>query len=163
MDILTELYSRLGGATSGSSITDTVADIYSSATDGIGMPSSGKRAYKFQPVTSPDKPTEVSPFHLLAGPTLFHNGTMSTRSANNLTVAGAGRIEVAAVDAAHLGIGDSATVRLTSTTASVTGTVKVSNRLQPGMLFAPNHFRDLNVNALLTGNANLVSVKVEKA
>jgi formate dehydrogenase alpha subunit len=88
---------------------------------------------------------------------------MSTRSANNLTVDGAGQIEIAAADASHLGIGDGSTVRLTSTTARVTGAVKVSDRLQPGMLFAPNHFRDLNVNALLTGNANLVSVKVEKA
>jgi formate dehydrogenase alpha subunit len=168
MDILTELYSRLGGTTSNSSITDTVADIYSSATD--GSEGKGKEpltfstsTFSFQPVTSPDNPTELSPLHLMVGPTLFHNGTISTRSANNLTVAGAGRIEIAEADAARLGIGDGATVRLTSTTAGVTGTVKVSDRLQPGMLFAPNHFRDLNVNALLTGNANLVGVKVEKA
>jgi formate dehydrogenase alpha subunit len=88
---------------------------------------------------------------------------MSTRSANNLSVAAEGYVEIFAGDATKLGIADGAPVKVTSSTGTMTGNARVSEKLQAGLLFAPHHFRDLNANALLEGNANLVGVKVEKA
>ena len=47
--------------------------------------------------------------------------------------------------------------------STLTAPARISTKLQPGLLFAPSHFRELNANALLTGGCNLVEVKVEKA
>jgi formate dehydrogenase alpha subunit len=120
-----------------------------------------KTGLSFTPITANTAaPVE---YQLLVGPIGFHNGTMSTRSANNLSVAAEGYVEIFAGDAAKLGIADGAPVKVTSSTGTMTGTARVSEKLQASLLFAPHHFRDLNANALLEGNANLVGVKVEKA
>jgi len=117
----------------------------------------------FVNVPSPPGPTaEEGVFRLLVGPILYHNGSTTTWSANNLTVAPEGYIEILAVDAERLGIVDGALVRVTSAAGSLTGKVRVTSRLQPGLLFAPSHFRSLNANSLLEGNSNLVSVRMEK-
>jgi formate dehydrogenase alpha subunit len=79
-----------------------------------------------------------------------------------LTVAPEGFIEIFAADAGRLGIGGGALVKVTSAAGSITGKARISSRFQPGLLFAPYHFRDLNANSLLEGNANIVSVKLEK-
>jgi formate dehydrogenase alpha subunit len=100
----------------------------------------------------------------LVGPIiLFHNGTTTTWSENNLTVAAEGYIEIFTADASRLNIEDGELVRVTSATGSITGKARVTGRLQPGLLFAPYHFRDLNVNSLLAGSANTVDVRVEKS
>jgi formate dehydrogenase alpha subunit len=118
--------------------------------------------YSFTPVAPSTLPAEVVEYRLLAGPILFHSGTTTTWSQNNLTVAPDGYIEIFTDDASRLGIADGELVRITSAAGSITGKARVTTRLQPGLLFAPYHFRDLNVNSLLVGSANLVGVRVEK-
>ena len=66
-------------------------------------------------------------------------------------------------DAAALGLVEGGAVKVSSAAGSLTAPVKISGKLQPGLLFAPVHFRELNANALLQGSCNLVEVKVEKA
>jgi len=119
--------------------------------------------YAFTPVTLLPLSPAAAEFRLLAGPILFHSGTTTTWSENNLKVAPEGHIELFTADASRLGITNGGLVRLTSATGSITGKARVTDRLQPGLLFAPYHFRDLNVNSLLDGSANLVDVRVEVA
>jgi formate dehydrogenase alpha subunit len=98
----------------------------------------------------------------LVGPIGFHNGTSTTRSENNLTVSGAGYVEIHPKDASLIGVAEGGAIRVSSGNGALTATVKVSDKLQPGLLYAPSHFRDLNANALLKGSCNVVEVKVEK-
>jgi formate dehydrogenase alpha subunit len=102
-------------------------------------------------------------FQLLVGPIGFHNGTSTTRSENNLTVSPAGYVELHSSDALALGVVEGGKVKVSSSTGQLTASARISGKLQPGLLFAPSHFRELNANALLQGGCNLVEVKVEKA
>ncbi|HEY6838296.1 MAG TPA: molybdopterin dinucleotide binding domain-containing protein [Geobacteraceae bacterium] len=93
----------------------------------------------------------------------FHNGTMSTQSENNLSVCPSGYVEISVADAKQLGVTEGMPLRLTSARGSVTGAAKVSGKIPAGLVFAPFHFREMAVSALLSGNTNIARVKVEKA
>ena len=101
-------------------------------------------------------------FQLLVGPIGFHNGTSTTRSETNLQVSPSGFVELHPSDAAALGVVEGGAVKVSSGTGALTAPARISAKLQPGLLFAPSHFRELNANALLQGGCNLVEVKVEK-
>ena len=119
--------------------------------------------YGFVTVAMPPvSPPEQGGFRLISGPILFHSGTTTTWSENNLVVAAEGYIEMFAADADRLGISEGETIRVLSGQGSISARVRVSSRLQPGLLFTPGHFRGLNANSLLTGNSNTVEVRVEK-
>ena len=164
-DILAEFNSRFTGDASFPSAAKVAVEIerlvplYASQAK---APYTVRGDYAFAPVVAGAGAAGDFGSRLLAGPILFHSGTTTTWSENNLTVAPAGYVEISREDAGKLGLGDGAGVKLTSAAGSITGPARVSDRLQPGLLFAPYHFRDLNANALLGGNANLVEVKVEK-
>jgi formate dehydrogenase alpha subunit len=176
-DILADLYNRLAFVRHAGTTADLLVEIgeniplYANSCeskDGRFTTAANEQdqirstGYAFTSVTAASLPADVEAFRLLAGPILFHSGTTTTWSKNNLTVAPEGYIEIFPVDADRLNIADGGLIRVTSTTGSITGNARVTSRLQPGLLFAPYHFRDLNVNSLLEGSANLVGVRVEK-
>ena len=79
--------------------------------------------------------------------------------------AGTGFVHIApghGADDYELGIANGGAVKLTTVAGSLTATAKVTERLQPGLLFAPTHFPEFPVSGLLAGNAATVAVKVEK-
>ncbi|HEY6007928.1 MAG TPA: molybdopterin-dependent oxidoreductase, partial [Geobacteraceae bacterium] len=178
-DILAELLTRMTGASHPSKVAEVTAELKEvsglyggscTVVDGRcgGLekaPSARPASYAFSalPTLAVQPASADRPFTLLVGPMGFHNGSMSTRSENNLTVAPTGYLEIAAADAARLGIADGVAVRLTAEKGSVTGPVKVSAKVPAGLVFAPFHFRGLSVTALLSGNTNVVCVKAERA
>ncbi len=164
-DILAEFHNRLTGGASVRSAAEVAAEIEKFVPLYAGQtkaPYAVRGDYAFAPVVPGAGASGDVGSRLLAGPILFHSGTTTTWSENNLKVAPTGYVEISREDAGKLGLGDGARVKLTSAAGSITGPARVSDRLQPGLLFAPYHFRDLNANALLGGNTNLVEVKVEK-
>jgi len=103
------------------------------------------------------------PFSLTVGPILHHNGTYSTWSENNLTVAGQCYVEISPADAAKHGVSAGAFVKITSALGSVSLPAQLSTSLQSGALFVPAHFRESQAGLLLKGSASTVAVKLEKA
>ena len=100
---------------------------------------------------------------LLTGKILFHFGTTSTFAAGNLAVAPAGYIEMHPQDAAACGVKEGNSVRLTSATGSAQGPLRLNPQLPPGLLFAPYHFGELNIQQLLPAGHNRTVVEVAKA
>jgi formate dehydrogenase alpha subunit len=174
-DIIGELYNRLtnaGQAHRPAELLDefkALAPIYAAETPAIEGRSMAVNVKAFQLKQSLSfsaavlaKPAAQAQFTLLVGPIGYHNGTTTTRSENNLTVSREGYIEMFAGDAARLGLTDGAALKVTSPAGTITGRARISDNLQAGLIFAPSHFRELNANSLLQGNANLVGVTVEK-
>jgi len=167
-DIIAELYSRLTSSVQKGNAADLMKEITqlskSYAVDASGVvkrSATAKGTVAFAPVLT-SAVAALPRFQLLVGPIGFHNGTSTTRSENNLTVSPAGYLELHPSDAASLGVVEGGQVKVSSASGALVATAKISGRLQPGLLFAPSHFRDLNANALLKGGCNLVEVKVEK-
>jgi formate dehydrogenase alpha subunit len=175
-DIIAELYSRLTNEPHARSVGEVTAELKEASgiyggsctmVDGrcsglVKQLAAAPERYSFTPPASPAPAAAGDALMLSVGAVGFHNGTMSTRSENNLTVSPQGYIEVSAADAGRLGITDGSAVKVSSGAITVTGPARVSSRLQAGLLFAPYHFRDLNVSSLLPRNTNLTGVKLEK-
>lgn len=160
-DILTELFDRVTGKTVVAKPAQLLAEIRT-VIPGYGETGPlSQAACAFAGVPAGEAPSSKG-FTLLTGPVLFHNGATSTWSANNREVAPAPYIEICPGDAAALGIVDGGIVKLSTAAGAVSGAAKVTERLQPGLVFVPNHFPELPVNGLLTGNAVFSAVKVEK-
>ncbi|MFA5515256.1 MAG: molybdopterin-dependent oxidoreductase [Desulfuromonadales bacterium] len=100
---------------------------------------------------------------LLTGKILFHFGTTSTYAEANLEVAAKGYIEMHPADAQAYGVKDGGTIRVTSAIGFFQGPVRISDRVQPGLLFAPYHFCDMNVQQIMPVGHNRVAVQIDKA
>ena len=104
----------------------------------------------------------VDGLQLLSGKMLFHFGTTTTYAPGPLSVAADGYVEVNADDATALGVEDGGKLRLTSSAGEVVAPVRVSTNVPAGLLFAPYHFASVNVQKLMTGVQNRVTVKAAK-
>ena len=88
------------------------------------------------------------PFALTIGPIQHHNGSMTTKSENNLLVVGEAYVELSGPDAASLGIVAGDTLTLTSDTGSISLKALVSEQVRSGTLFVPAHFSEAAINTV---------------
>jgi len=121
----------------------------------------GSAKAAFKPL-APSAATTRPGFLLTIGPILHHNGTLTTWSDNNLTVSADSYVEIGAEDAAKAGIANGDSIKLVSDHGSCILRTRVSTELQPGLLFAPAHFRDSHLNLLSRDYRGPVAVNLEK-
>ncbi len=158
--ILADLIARVGGTPAPATAAEVMAQI------GTTNPRYGTAEVRpagapaFAPVATAR--ADKAGMTLLVGPILYHSGSTTVNSENNMSVAGEARIEISPADAARLGVTDGGSITLTSPAGSVTGTATVSSRVQAGLIFAPCHYPALNAAALLQGNVNTVAVTVSR-
>ena len=166
-EIIAELYGRLTSSIQQGRPAELIKEIatlsksYSLDAGAVVKSAAVAKAAAYAPVVR-SAAAALPKFQLLVGPIGFHNGTSTTRSENNLVVSPAGYLELHPSDAAALGVVEGASVKVSTAHGAVTAPARLSASLQPGLLFAPSHFRELNANALLKGSCNLVEVKVER-
>jgi formate dehydrogenase alpha subunit len=100
---------------------------------------------------------------LLTGKILFHFGTTSTFAGGCLDAAPHGYFEMHPEDAATYGIKDGNKIRVTSAIGSAQAPARINANVQPGLLFAPYHFADINVQQVIPTGQNRTAVRVEKS
>lgn len=159
-DILTTLHSMIvpGAADAPFSLESlqheitTLSGLYSEVCDHDGC---RMGRIKTRTVTSVCKPlTPLVPakpgrnFALTVGPVLHHNGSMTTKSENNMLATGEVYVEICSQDAAEIGVAAGDVIKITSDTGSISLKAKVSELLQRGSLFVPAHFSDAAITSL---------------
>jgi formate dehydrogenase (NADP+) alpha subunit len=166
-EIIAELHGRLTSSPQQGGPVELMKEIallsqsYSLQAGAVVKGAAAAKSGSFAPMARGTVPA-LPRFQLLVGPIGFHSGTSTTRSENNLLVSPAGYLELHPSDAAALGVVEGGPVKVSSASGALTAVARISAKLQPGLLFAPSHFRALNANALLKGSCNLVEVKVER-
>jgi formate dehydrogenase major subunit len=116
------------------------------------FPTADGRA-KFVPVEylPPNElPNDEFPFVLNTGRQMYHwhTGTMTRRSEGLDSREPVPIVEMHALDALDLGVGDGDQVRVTSRRGSILIGVRVSDRQARGQIFIPMHFREAAANLL---------------
>jgi len=100
-------------------------------------------------------------FQLVTGSALYHSGTVSTKAKGPLAVLAEAYVEFSREDAKGLKVVDGDLIKVAGNGVELKLKAKVGNRLPKGVLFAPYHFAEAEVNRLYKGEA-VVSVKVSK-
>ena len=100
-------------------------------------------------------------FKFVTGSALYHSGTVSTKAKGPVAVLDEAYVELSREDAKELQVVDGDLVKVAGNGAELKLKVKVGNRLPKGVLFAPYHFAEAQVNRLYKGEA-VISVKVSK-
>jgi formate dehydrogenase alpha subunit len=167
--IFADLLARFQGVTAAVTATTvratTVRDEIAQTTGGL-YTAAGKQAPTLKAGAVFARPTAATAptagTKLLVSTSIYHNGTTTAYSENNLTVAAAGYVALSTADAAKLGFADGAAIKLVSSAGSITAHARVTDAATSGLCVVPGNFRDLPVASLLTSAANLVPITIEK-
>jgi len=100
-------------------------------------------------------------FKLVTGSALYHSGTISTRAKGPTAVLSEAYLELCREDAAELKVADGDLVKVSGNGTELKLKAKVGNRLPKGVVFAPYHFAEAQVNRLYKGEA-VIPVKLSK-
>jgi NADH-quinone oxidoreductase chain G len=92
-----------------------------------------------------------SKYQLIFGSTLYHSGTVSTRAKGPNAVVPEPYIELCREDAAALSIADGDPLKLKTDAGELQAKAKVDRRLPQGVMFAPYHFAELELNRVYSG------------
>ncbi len=124
----------------------------------------GRNSYSFAPVRTWEAPEKEDvaayPFELIAGRAMFHFGSTTTRSRNLLNLCPEGYLEVNSEDAAALGIKEGKRVKVSSRISSFEALVKLSDKVDRGMVFVPTNFPGQSVYRLFEENTTVCRVKL---
>jgi predicted molibdopterin-dependent oxidoreductase YjgC len=124
----------------------------------------GGRPYSFAPVRTWESPASEDagayPFELIAGRSMYHFGSMTTRSKNLLSLCPQGRLEINELDAKQLNLEDGQSVQVNSPNGSFVAPVKLSDKVRRGMVSIPANFPDLGVYRLFQENTTMCRVQL---
>ncbi|MEJ2196990.1 MAG: NADH-quinone oxidoreductase subunit NuoG [Desulfuromonadales bacterium] len=90
-------------------------------------------------------------FKLVIGSALYHSGTVSTRAKGPTAGLSEAYLELCREDAAELKVADGDLVKVSGNGTELKLKAKVGNRLPKGVVFAPYHFAEAQVNRLYKG------------
>ncbi len=99
---------------------------------------------------------------LLVTPFLRHNGSYTSWSANNLTVAAEAVLRIGAADASRLAVKDGDRLVVSASGTSATLPVQVRDGIPAGLAIAPTHFPASGIASLLTKSAASLTVTIAK-
>ncbi|MEJ2715739.1 MAG: molybdopterin-dependent oxidoreductase [Deltaproteobacteria bacterium] len=127
----------------------------------------GGRPYAFAPVRTVEAPVRPDaadyPFEMMAGRSLYHFGSMSTRSKNLQELCSEGFVEISNEDAAELGVKEGDPVEVRSPNGAFVAPVKPSGNVGRGMVFVPTNFPSLGVYRLFEENTTVCRVSLSRA
>jgi NADH-quinone oxidoreductase chain G len=92
-----------------------------------------------------------SKYQLLFGSALYHSGTVSTKAKGPTAVVPEAYIEVCREDAVELKLEEGELLKLKTDAGEVKAKVKVDRRLPQGVMFAPYHFTEMELNRVYKG------------
>jgi anaerobic selenocysteine-containing dehydrogenase len=124
------------------------------------------KPYSFAPVRTIEKPISIDqtayPFELMAGRSMYHFGSTSTRSAHLGELRSKGSIVIHPDDALKLGVKDDDTIQVSSPVGAITGPAKTSDVVSHGMVFVPTNFPNLPIYRLFQENTTVCRVSLTR-
>ena len=129
-------------------------------------PARSGKPYSFAPVRTLEgpEPSDAAeyPFEMMAGRSMFHFGSVTTRSKNLLHLCPEGYVEISREDADLLGLKDGEPLEVHSPSGSFVGPAKISEKISSGMIFVPSNFPDMAVYQLFEENTTVCRVKLNR-
>ncbi|MGC9030998.1 MAG: molybdopterin dinucleotide binding domain-containing protein, partial [Desulfomonilaceae bacterium] len=121
--------------------------------------------FSFAPVRTREEPETLAkdyPFELMVTSSMYHFGSMTTRSANILKLSPHGYAELNKKDAQEHGLSEGDVVKIESPTGFIETPIRIVDRFPQGLILVPVHFPQLGVYRLFDENTNVCRVKILK-
>lgn len=127
----------------------------------------GGKQYAFAPVRTMEAPVgeEVGryPFEMVAGTSMYHFGSTSTRSNNLLELCSEAYVEINPDDAKGLGLKEGELVEVKSAAGAFVAPARISGNVNRGLVFVPTNFPSLGVYRLFQENTTMCRVRLSSA